>query len=175
MFKHYPTVERLELHLEGNHKVYCEKGNEAAAVRNSESKLTKLLGWFAANDRFVNARFIPYTDFPKYFTWNKTDRMWKPRAKYKAKNSGKEIYDFTLPPHGVVGRMYNISPREGERYFLRTLLLHRPGITSLKHMRNVDGKQYSSFREACCAIGLLADDAEWIKYCMMHLRLHSNH
>ncbi len=163
MVEHHPTVERLEVHLEGNHKLYFEKGNEVAAALKSESKPTKLLGWFAANERFVNARSIPNTDFPKYFTWNKTDHTWKLRVKYKAKNSGKEIYDFTLPPHGVIRRMYNISPREGERYFLRSLILHRPGITSFKHMPNVDGKQYYSFREACCEIGLLADDLEWMR------------
>ncbi len=71
--------------------------------------------------------------------------MWEPRAKYKAKNSGKEIYDFTLPPNAVVERMYNIKPRERASFFLRTLHLRRLGLTSFKHLANVDGKQYSSF------------------------------
>ncbi len=56
--------------------------------------------------------------------------------------------------------MYNISPREGERYFLRTLLPHRTGMTSFKDMSKIDGKQFSSYREACCALGLQSDDAE---------------
>ncbi len=30
-------------------------------------------------------------------------------------------------------------------------------------MANVNGEQYSSFCEACCSLGLLADDAEWIR------------
>ncbi len=98
--EHHPTTERLEVHLKGNHKAYFEKGNEAGAALKSESKPTKLLGWFATNKRFVNTAFIPYNDFPKYFTFNKTDR-----AKYKAKNSRKVLYDFALPPHGVVGRI----------------------------------------------------------------------
>ncbi len=59
--------------------------------------------------------------------------------------------------------MYNISPREGERYFPRALLLYRSGIRSYKEMSNVDGVQHPSFRETCCAMGLLADDAEWMR------------
>ena len=59
--------------------------------------------------------------------------------------------------------MYIIGPREVERYFLRTLLLGRPGLTSFKNASTVGGIQYSSFREACCAMGLLADDAEWMR------------
>ncbi len=30
-------------------------------------------------------------------------------------------------------------------------------------MRSVNGKQYSSYRERCCAMGLLADYAEWMR------------
>ncbi len=58
MVEHHPTVRRLEVHLEGNHKVYFEKGNELAAALKSKSKQTKFLGWFAANERFTNARYI---------------------------------------------------------------------------------------------------------------------
>ncbi len=89
--------------------------------------------------------------------------MWKPRAKYKVKNSQKEMYYFTLSPHSVVGRMYNISPRKQGRYFLCTLLLHEPRITSFKYMTNIGGRQYVSFREACCMMGLPVDDAEWMR------------
>ena len=59
-----------------------------------------------------------------------------------------------------MGRIYIISPREEERYFLRTLLLHISGLTSFKGATTVDGIQYSSFRQASCAMGLRADDAE---------------
>ena len=110
----------------------------------------------------MNAQHIRYIDYPKYFSWSKHERQWKPRGKYKVMNSGKNELDFTSPPHDVVGRMYNASPREGKRYFLRSFLLHRPGITSFTDMANVDGIQFSSYHETCWAMGLLADDMEWI-------------
>ncbi len=54
-----------------------------------------------------------------------------------------------------------MSPREGERYFLRLLLLHVTGAKSFVDMRTVDGEVCSSFRQACSRRGLLGDDAEW--------------
>ncbi len=120
-------------------------------------------GWFKANTNFSSARHIRYTNFPTFFRWNKTDRKWDPRAKYRIKVSHPTRYDFTLHDvQHVVGRMYNISPKEGERYFLRTLQLHKAGMDYFKSLRIVDGVLYSTHREACCALGLLADDAEWM-------------
>ncbi len=142
--EHHPSVERLEVHLEGKHKVYFEKSNEEIAAFKSENKPTKLIAWFEANKRFSNAHHIRYIDFPKYFSWSTVNRQWKPREMYKVKNSAKLMYDFKLSPHLVVGRMYNISPQEGERYFLRTLLLHRTGMNSFNDMSKIDGKQFSS-------------------------------
>ncbi|CDF41005.1 unnamed protein product, partial [Chondrus crispus] len=36
-----------------------------------------------------------------------------------------------------------------------------PGATSFENLRNIDGEQCTSFRQACLLLGLLADDAEW--------------
>ncbi|XP_066935326.1 uncharacterized protein [Clytia hemisphaerica] len=66
--------------------------------------------------------------------------------------------------HGtVISRMYNASIHEGERYFLRVLLLHVPGATSFEYLRTFDGEIYPTFREACLARGLLADDNIWVE------------
>ncbi len=61
----------------------------------------------------------------------------------------------------MIGKMYTVSPREGERYFLRLLLLHFTGAKSFVDMRMVDGEVRSSFRQACSRRGLLGDDAGW--------------
>ena len=110
-------MKRLEVHLEDSHKVYLENGEEETAALKSNSNPAKLLGWFAANERFTNARHIRYIDYPKYFSWSKIERQWKPRAKYKDKNSIKNELDFTIPPHHVVGRVYNISPAKRRTLF----------------------------------------------------------
>ena len=56
--------------------------------------------------------------------------------------------------------MSTVSPRERERYFLRTLLLHQKGASSYEELRRTNGIQHDSFRDACAALGLLADDTE---------------
>jgi hypothetical protein len=35
------------------------------------------------------------------------------------------------------------------------------GATSYKHLRTVDGREHDTFKDACIAMGLLADDNEW--------------
>lgn len=159
--EHNPTVERLEVHLEGRHTVYFEQGLEKTAAERGSEKATKLMAWFAANEQYANAKHIRYIDYPKYFVWNVKNRQWSPRSKFRVKGSKPVMYDFARAPDKVVGRMYNVSPREGERYFLRTLLIHKAGATCFDDMKTVDGKMHSTYREACCAMGLLSDDLEW--------------
>ncbi len=60
-------------------------------------------------------------------------------SEYKLEGSGETI---------IVG-MYTVSPRKGERYFLRLRCLHVTGAKSFVDMRTVDGEVCSSFRQAC--------------------------
>ncbi|CDF32173.1 unnamed protein product [Chondrus crispus] len=141
-----PPVVRLAVHLPNHHTVYFEEGREQeAALRPATG--TKLTEWFKANEKYPSARHIRYHKFPKYFTWKTRTKSW--------------TYDFSGTGANVVGRIYTVSPREGERYFLRLLLTQVPGATSFENLRNIDGEQCTSFRQACLRLGLLADDAEW--------------
>ena len=167
-----PPVVRLDVHLEGHHTVYFQEDNAEHAANRPRAG-TKLTEWFVANQLYPNARHIRYDDFARYFTWNKAQKKWTPRAAFRVRNTNaassstepapQPQYDFTRPGAHVVSRLYTVSPREGERYYLRVLLLHCPGATSYKHLRTVDGVEHTSFREACHALGLLADDSEWKK------------
>ncbi|XP_057746430.1 uncharacterized protein LOC130965687 [Arachis stenosperma] len=49
----------------------------------------------------------------------------------------------------------------GEIYYLRLLLNFVRGPTSYEQIRTIDGVIYSTFRDACYAYGLLADDKEY--------------
>ena len=61
----------------------------------------------------------------------------------------------------IITRMTSAKPSEGERFFLRILLLHIRGATSYEHLKTVSGVICDTFREACLELGLLADDVEW--------------
>jgi hypothetical protein len=41
------------------------------------------------------------------------------------------------------------------------LLNYVKGATSYEHLRTVDGKEHDTFKDACIAMGLFADDNEW--------------
>jgi hypothetical protein len=58
--------------------------------------------------------------------------------------------------------MYFVSPKAGEKYFLRLLLCHVKGAKSYADMLKLEGKPAASnFRQACIERGLLEDDMEW--------------
>ncbi|CDF40386.1 ATP dependant DNA helicase [Chondrus crispus] len=141
-----PPVVRLTVHLPNHHTVYFEEGREQEAALRPASG-TKLTEWFKANEKYPSARHLRYHKFTRYFTWKTRTKSW--------------TYDFSGTGANVVGRIYTVSPREGERYFLRLLLTQVPGATSFENLRNIDGEQCTSFRQACLRLSLQADDAEW--------------
>jgi hypothetical protein len=57
--------------------------------------------------------------------------------------------------------MHYTHPTSGERYYLWMLLNCVKGATSYEHLRIVDGIEHDTFKDACIAMGLLADDNEW--------------
>ena len=110
-------------------------------------ELSQLTGYFYTCATDPNAREHTYADFPLHYSWGKSSKTWKRRTR-RAK---------------VVSRMYTVSLREGERYFLRALLSHVAGATSYEYLRTYESVQYETFRQACVARGLLQDDDEWLR------------
>ena len=63
---------------------------------------------------------LPYIEIPNYYTWPSKEIGWKKRER--------------LPKGGeVVGRMYQVSPRNAELYALRLLLMHSCGADLMKN------------------------------------------
>ena len=165
-----PTVARLDVHLPGHQNVYFEAGQEREAAARTNNH-TKLLQFFEVNRQYPNARHLTYLDLARYFSWQKG--KWTPRKAFLVRRAagGEEAstnddgpeYNFDLENRAAstVSRIYTVSLREGERYFLRMLLFHVLGPTSFEDVRTVDGEVYNSFRDACIARGLLQDDSEW--------------
>jgi hypothetical protein len=60
-----------------------------------------------------------------------------------------------------IGRIYYVNPAEGERFYLRMLLMIVKGAKSYEEIRTYNNVVYQTFKEACAARGLLSDDKEW--------------
>lgn len=54
-----------------------------------------------------------------------------------------------------------MSPRVGEKYYLRLLLTHVPGARDWDDFKNVCQPPAATFRDAATVLGLLEDDLEW--------------
>ncbi len=75
-----PPSYRLEVHTEGHHTVYFREGGELpAALREPETKLTE---WVKANNEYPGANDLRYDEFPRFFTWVRSDQLWNPRENF---------------------------------------------------------------------------------------------
>lgn len=142
-----PAVQRLAVHLPGQHNVVYKEGKAEEALQNFKD--TTLTSWFKANIEIQEARNIPYHLFPEHFTWNASTCTWKKR---KLGNT--------------IGRLYLANPAEGERFFLRLILHHSPGCKSFQDLLTLeDGTVCNTFKETAMKRGFLQNDEEWIE-CM---------
>ena len=57
--------------------------------------------------------------------------------------------------------MAYVTPTEGEKFYLRTLLMVVRGAKSFDDLKNVNGVHCETFQSACLHRGLLEDDGEW--------------
>ena len=89
-----------------------------------------------------------YSEFPKYFVFNKQKRVWTPR-----KQRGDRI----------ISRIYSASPKDMEKYALRVLLHNVPGATSFEDLRTAEGEVQETYTIAAVLKNLIASDWEWFR------------
>ncbi|KAL0716058.1 hypothetical protein Bca4012_065380 [Brassica carinata] len=94
---------------------------------------------------YEEARDITYAEMPTRFTWNRKERVRKPRKRSFA-----------------IGRIAHISNKIEELYYLRILLNYVKGPQSFEDIRTMEGVTYETFKEACEVLGLFDDDKEYI-------------
>ncbi|KAE8251462.1 hypothetical protein A4X13_0g3984 [Tilletia indica] len=143
----YPSVKALPLHLPGQHRITFDPADAQGIRMRLEEELerTQLTEFFQlCRSNPAATANLTYDQVPTWYTWG-ADKTWKRR-----RNAQKQV-----------GRLY-FTPRDNsDRFYLRILLCVVPSPKSFDDLRTVDGVQYDSFRSACTARGLLADDQEW--------------
>ena len=144
----FPAVQKLAIHTEGQHQVIFKEGKALKALE--EVKDTTLMAYFKLNEEDQEARMHKYQDIPKYYTWN--ENKWSKRKSQPAEGD--------MPR--TIGRINNVSPVQGERFYLRLLLNHIKGAKNFDELRIFEGENFSTYKETCLAMGLLEDDSEWV-------------
>ncbi|XP_075088360.1 uncharacterized protein LOC142170362 [Nicotiana tabacum] len=138
-----PSVYHLQLHLDGLQFVSFKKTDTIdSIVKNPMIKKTMLTEFFLMNETNKDAKQLKllYKDFPQYFVWSSTYKMWTRRQR-----------------GNVIGRVVTCHPTEGERYYLRLLLMNVRGPKSYEDLLTVNGICCDTFRESaekedCCIV-----------------------
>ncbi|GJZ19453.1 hypothetical protein Tco_0556043 [Tanacetum coccineum] len=151
----YPSVMSLQVHLPNNQFVrFREDDVLTNIIERERNKRSMLTAFFELNKKDTNARQYFYRDIPRYYTWNKSTRVWKRRKQGKMR-----------------GRMVSANPAEGERFYLRVLLQHVKGPTGFDYLYTVDDVLYTTFRRAALERGLIKSDS-YIHECLRESSMH---
>jgi hypothetical protein len=145
MHERFPTVDRLQYHLPNQQMVLFDDDDDVqeVATRLAISK-TMLTEWFRTNQESEVARSLMFDQFHQQWEWNRKLKRWTMRKRGFA-----------------IGRMYFAHLTSGDCYYLRMLLNCVKGATSYEHLWTINGTEHDTFKDACIAMGLLADDNEW--------------
>ena len=123
---HWPPVERLPVHLPLMNLTKIKKDAKLSDIINDPKKQkTMLTEWFITNKEHEEAKELTYCEFPLKWRWDETNKKWIKRQ------------------HGFkIGRLYYVNPAEGERFYLRILLMTVKGATSYADLRTYNGIVY---------------------------------
>ena len=136
-----------------------DEGNEELATETQrDTELTTFFNMNKANNKLKDKvgydETLPtlrYVDMPTKYTYSKKDKKWN-------KRSDKRKCD-------TLGRVDNVHPAAGDRFYLRLLLNSDQckGCESFGKLRTLpEAKEpCESYQEACRLLGLLQDDREW--------------
>jgi hypothetical protein len=161
MHERDPAVCRLTLHLPDQQFIVYNDGDDVQAiVDNDQPGRTMLTEFFRyCQENPHETRDLLYIDAPETLTWHKEldPKRWMPRR------GGRR----------TIGRIYYISPRSRELFYLRMLLHVVTSPKSFEHLRTFEGVLYDDFRKACLARGLLENDQEW-DFCLREAAVHQS-
>ncbi|CAH2226617.1 jg9019, partial [Pararge aegeria aegeria] len=154
LHERHPTVTHLSVHLENGERVYFTEDN--FHERLSTRPKTTLTAFFELCIRDEFARTLMYAEVPRYYTWDATRKTWKRRIQ------GTSVQNWPGVKSGdALGRVYTVHVTNMECFCLRMLLHHVRGPTSFNDLKKYNNQEFSTFREACEARGLLEDDNHW--------------
>ncbi|XP_038685799.1 uncharacterized protein LOC119985580 [Tripterygium wilfordii] len=141
----FPTVLSLTIHMPlMNNVVFRGNIQVDRVLQQPGIEKTMLTEWMFTNTNCEDARQLTYAEFPAFWRWDNTDKIW-----------------FRRKRGHCIGRISYVHPSAGEVYYLRMLLSHIRGATNFIDMRTINGSVYETFKEACNAMGLIGNDREW--------------
>ncbi|XLU66211.1 hypothetical protein S245_025264 [Arachis hypogaea] len=152
LYRMYPSVKRLQIHLPNQHQVSFYDHQTIPEILNDDYfSRTMLTEFFALNcEEDQQSRHLLYRKIPEYYTWHNKEKEWRRRKTQRRS----------------IGRIYTVSPSEGEKFYLHILLSNVRGPISWDDLLTVNGVQYSSFKQYAQHRGLLESDSS-VRACLV--------
>ncbi|XP_056695007.1 uncharacterized protein [Spinacia oleracea] len=143
LYEMHPAVLPLQIHLPNMQQIQIRPYEQLDVVlANEKRSRTPLTEFFKANAATPDGTGYLYGQFTEKCRWDASAKEWLQRK-------NKTV---------VVGRLAFVAPAEGERYFLRLLLVHVRSPKSFEDLLTVDGYRCATFQEAALKRGLLEED-----------------
>ena len=156
-----PAVSALPIHLPStahHHRQYSRSSNRnLQSLSLLEHYFHRPSGFFPSHDGslrpfasltyseyFTLFRLAPATSSGNAPSWNERDVDHTPMRVIMRQHT-----------HSHVARLHPARPSEGERFYLRTILQHKP-VASFSDALIVDGVHHSCYQDAANALGLFA-------------------
>lgn len=152
-----PAVVALYVHLENGQRTYFNPDRDPISLLNDPPRTT-LTEFFKLCQIDPFASNLLYQDVITYYTWNQSTKT------YTKRKQGEPVEGFPeIKRSNAIGRMYTVHPSQSECFFLRLLLIKRPGPRSFEDLRTFENRVCETYREACQLFGFLEDDNHWRK------------
>ncbi|XP_056687837.1 uncharacterized protein [Spinacia oleracea] len=150
LYEMHPAVLPLQVHLLNMQTIQLRPYEQLDSIIATEKRSrTPLTEFFKANAATPDGTGYLYGSFTEKYKWDASAKEWLLRK-------NKTI---------VIGRLAFVAPSEGERYFLRLLLVHVHSPKSFEDLLTVDGYRCATFQEAALKRGLLEED-EAVDLCL---------
>ncbi|XP_074271087.1 uncharacterized protein LOC141595011 [Silene latifolia] len=149
LFETQPPVMPLQVHLPNMQTIRLRPTDNLADLIADEKKSRTPLTEFFRTSATEGCPKLLYGEFTEHYRWDTGSRTWE-------KRKNKVI---------AIGRLVFVAPAEGERFFLRLLLLHIRGPTSFEYLKTVDGYVCATFQEAALRHRLVEEE-EAAELCM---------
>nr|XP_029153010.1 uncharacterized protein LOC114927430 isoform X2 [Arachis hypogaea] len=131
---HYsnPSVERLSFHLPDQQPVvFTDNESLVEALAKANVKESMFLAWFAADEKYAEARQLTYTEFLAKFVWKPSPRAWEPKKS-----------------HQVIGRMIFVPPSSDIRTYNGAIYSSFRDACYARGLLNDDKEYIDAIKEA---------------------------
>jgi hypothetical protein len=161
-----PGVTPIAIHgpsCRSNHQ-YHRRDQNSSTLSTLDHYFLRPRGFFTIGNNIRDFANVTYTEYYTLFRLAKYDAAQAHRANYyieqpNTDNSPPMHVILRSPSHVHISRIRDVRPSEGEVFYLRALLQHRPASSHLD-ARTVDGVEYPTFQEAATELGLFANEQE---------------